>query len=45
MNYGSEVLGFSKAEAVERVILKFYKRLLGGKKRTQNEFVHEELGR
>ena len=45
MNYGSEVWGFSKATAVERVHLQFCKRLLGVKKSTQNDFIYGELGR
>ena len=45
INYGSEVWGFSKAEAVERVILTFYKRFLGVNKTTQNYFVYGDIGR
>ena len=45
LNYGSEVWGFSKATAVERVHLQFCKRLLGVKKTTQNDFIYGELGR
>ena len=45
LNYGSEVWGFSQANAIERVHLQFCKRLLGEKKTTQNDFVYGELGR
>ena len=45
LNYGSEVWGFSQANAIERVHLQFCKRLLGVKKTTQNDFIYGELGR
>ena len=45
LNYGSEVWGFSQANAIERVHLQFCKRLLGVKKMTQNDFIYGELGR
>ncbi|MCG8034648.1 MAG: endonuclease/exonuclease/phosphatase family protein, partial [Candidatus Thiodiazotropha taylori] len=45
LNYGSEVWGFIKGNAIERVHLQFCKRLLGVKKTTQNDFVYGELGR
>ena len=43
LNYGSEVWGFSKATAVERVHLQFCKRQLGVKKTTQNDFIYGYL--
>ena len=38
-------MGFSQANAIERVYLQFCKCLLGVKKTTQNDFVYGELGR
>ena len=43
--YGCEIWGFKQANVIERVHLQFYKRLLGVKKSTQNDFVYGELGR
>ena len=43
--YASEVWGFSKADSIERIHLKFCKRLLSVKQCTQNDFVYGELGR
>ena len=45
LNYSSQVWGFIKGNAVERVHLQFCKRLLGVRKNTQNDFVYGELGR
>lgn len=45
LNYGGEVWGFGQANVIERVHLQFYKKLLGVKKTTQNDFVYGELGR
>ena len=45
LNYGCEVWGFIKADAIERVHLQFCKKLLGVKKNTQNDFIYGELGR
>ena len=45
LNYGSEVLGFYKAPAIESVHLQFCKKLLGVKQSTQNDFIYGELGR
>ena len=44
-NYGSEVWGFSKANQLERVHLKFLKRLLNVKRSTSNQAVYGETGR
>ena len=43
--YGCEVWGFHRAPEIERVHLKFCKRLLHVKQSTQNDFVYGELGR
>ena len=43
--YGSEVSGFSKADNIERMHMKFCKHLLGIKIQTQNNSVYGELGR
>ncbi|MEW8542106.1 MAG: reverse transcriptase family protein, partial [Candidatus Thiodiazotropha sp.] len=43
--YASEVWGFIRAPAIERVHLKFMKKLLKIKQSTQNDFVYGELGR
>ena len=45
LNYASEVWGFHKAPDIERVHLKFCKKLLGVKTSAQNDFVYGELGR
>ena len=45
LSYGSEVWGFHSGHDVEKVHIKFCKRLLGVKKGTCNEFVYSELGR
>ena len=45
LTYGSEVWGFHSAPQIERVHLKFCKRILGVRKVTQNDFVYCELGR
>ena len=45
LNYGSEVWGFAKTNAIERVHMQFCKKVLGVKKSTQNDFVYGELGR
>ena len=38
-------MGFSKASSVETVHLQFYKKLLGVKQSTKNDFIYGELGR
>ena len=43
--YGAEVWGFSKIIQQERIHLQFFKKLLGVKRTTQNDFVYGELGR
>ena len=45
MNYSAEVWGFCKADKIETVHLQFYKRLLGVKQSSQNDFIYGELGR
>ena len=45
LNYASEVWGFAKAANIERIHLKFCKRLLSVKQCTQNDFIYGELGR
>ena len=45
LSYASEVWGFIRAPAIERVHLKFMKKLLHIKQSTQNDFVYGELGR
>ena len=43
--YGSEISGFSKADAIERIHLQFCKHLFGAKIQKQNNFIYGELGR
>ncbi len=43
--YGCEVWGFCKADKIEKVHLKFCKRLLNVKLSTQNDMIYSELGR
>ena len=45
LNYCSEVWGFIPAHTIERVHLQYWKKLLGVKKNTQNDFVYGEFGR
>ena len=45
LNYASEIWGFHQAPDVEKIHLKFCKRILGLDKRTCNNFVYHELGR
>ena len=45
LNYGCEAWGFHPAPDIERVQLQFYKRILGVKGSTQNDFVYGILGR
>ena len=45
LHYASEVWGFSPAPSIERVHLRFCKRMLGVKISTQNDFIYGELGR
>ena len=45
LNYGCESWGFHEAPDVEKVQLRFYKRILGVKSSTQNDFVYGTLGR
>lgn len=43
--YGSEIWGFSKSKEIERIHLKFCKRLLGVRLTTSSNAVYGELGR
>ena len=45
LNYSGEVWGFSKADVIERIHLRFCKQLLGVRVQTQNNFIYGELGR
>lgn len=45
MNYGADVWGYTNAKDLERVHLKFCKRLLGVKSSTCTPAVYCELGR
>ena len=45
LSYGAEVWGFTQANAIEILHLKFCKSLLGVKTWTQNDCVYGELGR
>ena len=45
LNYGSEIWGLTESMVLERVLIKFCKKLLGVKIQTQNNFVYGELGR
>ena len=45
LNYASEVWGYHDAPHIERVHLKYCKRVLGVKLNTQNDFIYGELGR
>ena len=45
LSYSSEVWGFNKGTHIERMHLKFCKRLLGVKQSTQNNFIYGETGR
>ena len=45
LTYGSEISGFSKADAIERIHLQFCRHLLGVKIQTQNNFIYGELGK
>jgi hypothetical protein len=45
LTYGSEISGFSNADQLEKIHLKFCKQLLGVRPQTQNNFVYGELGR
>ena len=45
LNYGSEVWGFVKGDAIERIHMQLCKSLLGVKRSTQNDFIYGELGR
>ena len=45
LKYGSEVWGFAKANAIERVHMQFRKKVLWVKNSTQNDFVYGERGR
>ena len=44
LNYSCEVWGFCQANAIERVHMQFYTKLLRFKKTTLNDFVYGELG-
>jgi hypothetical protein len=45
LNYASEIWGYSKSKEIERIHLKFCKRLLNVKTNTCNASVYSELGR
>ena len=45
LTYGSEISGFSKPDAIERIHLQFCKHLLWIKIQTQNNFIYRELAR
>ena len=45
LNYCSEAWRFIQANAVERVHLQVFKKLLGVKESTQNDFIYGEYGR
>ena len=45
MNYSAEVSGFHKTDKIETVHLQFFKRLLGVKHCSQNDFFYWDLGR
>ena len=45
LNYNGEVWGFSKADVIERIHLRFCKQLLGVRVQLQNNFIYRELGR
>ena len=45
LHYASEVWGFHSAPNIERVHLRFCKRILGVRIFTQNDFIYGELGR
>ena len=44
-NYGAEIWGYTKSKEIERLHLKFLKRLLRVNQSTCNAFVYGELGR
>ena len=43
--YGSEIWGFCRSDDIEKVNLKFLKKILGVRKQTSNVAVYGELGR
>ena len=45
LNYGCESWGFHGAPDIERIQIRFYKRILGVKSSTQNDFIYGILGR
>ena len=45
LNFGSEVWGFYKSSSIETVHLQFWKRIIGVKQSTQNDFIYGDLGR
>ena len=45
LSYGSEIWGFGKSKAIERVHLKFCKRLLNVRQNSCNNAIYGELGR
>ena len=45
LRYGSEICGFGGAKGVEKVHLKFCKRLCNVMQCTQNDFIYVETGR
>ena len=45
LNYGCEVWGFHNSPDIEKIQLRFYKRILGVKNSTQNDFIYGVLGR
>jgi len=42
LNYASEVWGFIQGNAIERIHLQFFKKILGVKRTTQNDFIYGE---
>jgi hypothetical protein len=45
LHYGSEIWGFNIAPDIEKIHIRFCKRLLGVRVTTQNDFVYSKLGR
>ena len=45
MNYGCEAWGFHDARNIEKIHLSFFKRTMGLKRSTQDDFIYGSLGR
>ena len=45
LNYCSEILGYMKAQEIEKIHTMFLKRLLGVKRPTSNDMIYRETGR